>query len=193
MSGRNVFRTYCFRGDINQLGDIIGVEGAMLGRRQGLILFFPLQVVGRDPALAGMQAVLHLAVPPPVGISLKNLQAGALGETHSFLVAVVVGNGHIDIPAQVVVDELALVNGFGTDRRHRYAIALASSAQSFLDVTSTESATRRCQVGAFGGPCLALDDDVRPHSAEGGIPTDAERSGTRTIVITPAKGLIPPQ
>lgn len=131
----------------------------------GLPLFFPLKVVRGDPAFAGNQAVLHLAVPPPIGVSLQHLQTGSLCEPHGLLVATVIGNGHIHIPAKVVVDQLALLQGLGSDRGHGDTVALVNSAQGVLDIACAERAPRR-QTGAFGRPRLAFNNYVWPHGAE---------------------------
>lgn len=141
-------------------------RGKGWGMGVGLLLFFPLQVVGGDPAFAGNQAVLHLAVPPSVGVSLQHLQTGSLGETHCLLIATVIGNGHVHISAEVVVDQLALLQGLGSDRRHGDAVALVNSAQGILDIACAERAPRRPQTRAFSGPRLAFNNYVWPHGAE---------------------------
>lgn len=91
------------------------------------VSFLALQVVGGDPALAVVQAVQHLAVPPAVGVLLQHLQVGTLGEPHGLLVAAVLCDRHVDLP-QRVVDELRLLDGLGSDGGHRDAVSLDADA-----------------------------------------------------------------
>lgn len=158
--GATFFRSdaFCLLRDIKKLvknGDVHKAHTF-----QGLFLSF--QVIRRNPAFPGDQAVLDLTIPPSIWVSLQHLQTSALSEPHGLFVSSVVGDGHIHVPAEVVVNDLAFLNRLGANRRDRDAVPLPARIKPTAHRTQS-----------FRRPGLALHNHMRANRAERRIPTDS--------------------